>query len=293
MTIEISHLASVHPQAKIAEGVTIGPFCSVGPDVALGSGTRLDSHVVITGHTRVGRNNRFWPNCVIGAEPQDYSYTGAPTRLEIGDGNIFREGVTVHRGAEKEDCITRIGHNNMFMANAHVAHNCHIHDHVVLVNGVLLGGHVHVHDRAIISGNSVVHHFASIGTLAFISGGTRVPADVPPYMLAVGSDHCRIVTVNLVGLQRRGIPASTIAAIKRAHRLLYREHIPMREAKTRLTAELSETLPPEIDILFEFIGKQQAGKQGRAGEARRGSVVEQPTLNPAESSNTEPLRRSA
>jgi len=150
----------------------------VGPDVVLGDGCRLDSHVVISGHTSVGCNNRFFPHAVIGAEPQDYSYTGSPTRVLIGDDNVFREGVTVNRGAEKEDHVTRIGHRNLLMANSHVAHNCHIHDGVVLVNGVLLGGHVHVHDGAIISGNAVVHHFATLGTLAFV-GGTAGACAIP------------------------------------------------------------------------------------------------------------------
>src|SRR5262249_33525040 len=140
--------------------------------------------------------------CVIGAEPQDYSYSGSATRLEIGLGNTFREGVTVNRGAEKEDHVTRIGNGNLLMANCHVAHNCWLHNQVVLVNGVLLGGHVHVHDGAIISGNAVVHHFATLGTLSFVSGGCRVPADVPPYMLAAGCDNPRIINVNLVGMQR-------------------------------------------------------------------------------------------
>jgi UDP-N-acetylglucosamine acyltransferase len=202
MTRYISPLAQVDPRAEIADDVSIGPFCIVGPEVRLGTGCCLDSHVVIVGHTTIGCHNRFFPHCVIGAEPQDYSYTGAPTQLLIGDGNMFREGVTVNRGAEKEDGVTRIGNRNMLMSNAHVAHNCCIHDQVVLVNGVLLGGHVHVHDGAIVSGNAVVHHFATLGTLSFVSGGCRVPTDIPPYMLAAGSDDPRIVAVNLVGMQR-------------------------------------------------------------------------------------------
>src|SRR5437868_1657842 len=222
MAAFISHLAEVSPQAEIGADVHVGPFCIVGPHVRLGARSRLDSHVVLTGHTTIGVGNRFFPNCVIGAEPQDYSYAGSPTRVEIGDSNTFREGVTVNRGAEKEDHVTRIGSHNLLMANCHVAHNCRLHDHIVLVNGVLLGGHVHVHDWAIISGNSVVHHFASLGTVSFVGGGCRVTADVPPYMLAAGSDDPCIATVNVVGMERRGIPQVTIAVIRQAHRLLYR-----------------------------------------------------------------------
>src|SRR5579872_5064081 len=184
----ISPLAQVDPQAELGDDVYVGPFCLVGPDVRIGDRCQLDSHVVITGNSTIGADNRFFPHCVIGAEPQDYSYTGLPTRVEIGEGNTFREGVTVNRAAEKEDFVTRIGNSNLLMANCHVAHNCRLYDHVVLVNGVLLGGHVHVHDWAIVSGNTVVHHFATLGTISFVGGGCRVPTDVPPYMLAAGSD---------------------------------------------------------------------------------------------------------
>ena len=286
MATQISHLASVHPRAEIGDDVFIGPFCSVGPDVTIGSGCILDSHVVITGLTRVGRNNRFWPNSVIGAEPQDYSYSGAPTLVDIGDGNQFREGATVHRGAEKEDHCTRLGNNNMLMANAHVAHNCHIGNHVVLVNCVQLGGHVRIHDRAIISGCSVVHHFTTIGTLAFVGGASRVTSDIPPFMLAVGADHCRVLTINLVGMQRFGLSPAIISAVKRTHRLLFREHLSLTDARLRLTGELGADLPQEIEMLLEFVAQQQAGKQGRAGEARRNVVMEKASFK-------SPSRRAA
>ena len=206
---------------------------------------------------------------MIGAEPQDYSYSGSATRLEIGERNVFREGVTVNRGAEKEDHATRIGNGNLLMANCHVAHNCWLHDQVVLVNGVLLGGHVHVHDGAIVSGNAVVHHFATLGTLSFVSGGCRVPADVPPYMLAAGSDDPRIVNVNLVGMQRRGISDGTIAVIRQAHRLVYREHKKLEEIRDLFANELAGCLPIELVRFLDFLEKQRAGKNGRAGEIRR------------------------
>ena len=175
MDTNISPLSQVDPQARLGRGVVIGPFCVVGPQVSIGAGTVLRSHVVLTGNTTVGTDNQFWPHCVIGGDPQDVSWDDSDTEIQIGDNNIFREGVTVNRGAEKEDGITRIGNHNMFMANSHVAHNCRIYNNVILVNGVLLGGHVHVHDGAIVSGNSVVHHFSTVGRLSFISGGCRVP----------------------------------------------------------------------------------------------------------------------
>lgn len=269
MARTISSRAEVDHRAQIADDVEIGPFCFIGPDVILGPGCRLDSHVTIVGHTAVGAGNRFFPNCVIGAEPQDYAFSGAPTRVEIGEANVFREGVTVHRGAEKEDGITRIGNRNLLMANSHVAHNCHVHDNVVLVNGVLLGGHVHVHDFAIISGNAVVHHFATLGTLSFVSGGCRVPNDVPPYMLAVGSDDPRILTVNLVGMQRRGIAPETISRIRRVHRLIFREFKKLDSVRDEMLEEASGSLPIEVLRLLDFLDRQKDGRQGRQGEARR------------------------
>lgn len=274
MATRISSLADVSPQAELGPDVEIGPFCMIGPDVRIGAGCRFDSHVVVCGHTEIGCNNRFFSHCVIGGEPQDYSYSGSATRLEIGDDNVFREGVTVNRGAEKEDHVTRIGNRNLLMANSHVAHNCHLQDGVVLVNGVLLGGHVHVHDGAIVSGNAVVHHFATLGTLAFVSGGCRVPNDIPPYMLAAGSDNPRILAVNIVGMQRRGISSDTIAVIRKAHRLLYREHKPLEQVREFFANDHSGSFPIELMRLLDFVSRQQAGKQGRQGEVRRGKPAD-------------------
>lgn len=269
MATTISSLSQVDSRAKIGDGVVVGPFCVIGPDVTIGDNTVLDSHVSITGHTTIGCGNRFWPNAVIGAEPQDVSYSESPTYLEIGDHNLFREGVTVNRGAEKEDNTTRIGNNNMLMANAHVAHNCHVFNNVILVNGVLLGGHVHVHDGAIISGNSVVHHFTTVGRLAFVSGGCRVPHDIPPFMLAAGSDNPTIKTINLIGMRRAGFSEPTIRAIKKAHRLVFREHKTVDVAAELLAETLDGTIPLELTCLLEFIERQSQGNMGRAREAVR------------------------
>ncbi|WP_437204066.1 acyl-ACP--UDP-N-acetylglucosamine O-acyltransferase [Planctomicrobium sp. SH664] len=270
MSTQISPSAQVDRRAQLGENVFIGPFCVVGPNVSVGDGCHLDSHVTLTGHTTIGKENRFWPGSVIGGEPQDYSYhPGAPTTVEIGNGNQFREGVTVNRGAEKEDGCTRIGNHNLLMANAHVAHNCHIYDHAMLVNGVLLGGHVHVHDRAIVSGNSVVHHFATIGTLAFVSGGCRVPTDIPPYMLAAGSDNPEIKSINVIGMQRAGISAATIALVRQAQKMLFREHKPLDAVIAHFHAELNGTLPVELHKLINAIELQRKGKMGRAREAVR------------------------
>jgi UDP-N-acetylglucosamine acyltransferase len=269
MTAKISPLAHIEPGAQLGENVEIGPFCYVGADVTMGARNRLDSHVTIVGHTTIGEGNRFFPNSVIGAEPQDVGYSGAPTRLEIGDGNIFREGVTVNRGAEKEDGCTRVGHRNMLMANVHVAHNCRVFNNVILVNGVLLGGHVHVHDGAVVSGNSVVHHFATLGTLSFVSGGCRCPADNPPYMLLAGNDDPRVRTVNVVGMRRAGISEATVQIIKRAHRLVFREFKKPDEVWDIFENELEGVIPLELSTLLGALKQSQEGKNGRAREAIR------------------------
>ncbi len=282
METQISPLSQVDPRAQIGKGVVIGPFCVVGPNVCIGDATVLHSHVVLMGSTTVGQNNRFWPNCVIGGDPQDVSWQASDTEIVIGDNNIFREGVTVNRGAEKEDGVTRIGNNNMFMANSHIAHNCRIFNNVILVNGVLLGGHVHVHDGAIVSGNSVVHHFSTLGRLSFVSGGCRVPHDIPPFMLAAGSDDPTLKTINVVGMRRAGISNSTIDTIKDAFRLLYRRNRPLDEVRQHFHDTLQGTIPIELSMLLTFVENQRAGKLGRAREAVRNKPAAENHAIPAQ-----------
>ena len=269
MTVTVSRLADVHPAAHLAPGCHVGPFCSVGADVVLGEGCRLVSHVVLTGRTTAGAGNTFHPHTVIGGTPQDKTWSDdAQTSLEIGDHNEFREGVTVNRGAEKEDGVTRVGSRNLLMANSHVAHNCHVHNDTILVNGVLLGGHVHVQDRAVISGNSVVHHYSTVGTLAMVSGGCRVPHDVPPYMMAAGSDDPEIKTVNLVGMKRAGISNGSIRLVKRAFKLIFREAKTVAACRDILIAERDGLLPIEVARLLSFIDAQGEGRMGRQREGR-------------------------
>lgn len=269
MEPKISPLSQVDPAARLGKGVVVGPFCLVGPDVTIGDFTQLTSHVVIMGNTTLGMHNKLYPGCVIGGEPQDVSYQESQTQVIIGDHNLFREGVTVNRGAEKEDHITRIGNRNMFMANSHIAHNCRIFDDVILVNGVLLGGHVHVHDRAIVSGNTVVHHFSTIGRLSFISGGCRVPHDIPPFMLAAGSDNPTLKTLNIVGMRRAGISEDSIDVVKTAFRMYYRKNKTLDQVREYFDETLEGVIPIELAQLLQFIEAQRAGKLGRAREAVR------------------------
>ncbi|MEZ6126684.1 MAG: acyl-ACP--UDP-N-acetylglucosamine O-acyltransferase [Planctomycetaceae bacterium] len=269
MEAQISPLSQVDPAARLGKGVIVGPFCVVGPQVVIGDYTELKSHVVLSGRTSLGCHNKLYPGCVIGGEPQDVSFQESETEVRIGDNNLFREGVTVNKGAEKEDGITRIGDRNMFMANSHIAHNCRIFNDVILVNGVLLGGHVHVQDRAIVSGNTVVHHFSTIGRLAFVSGGCRVPHDIPPFMLAAGSDNPTLKTINIVGMRRAGISDSSIEVVRTAFRLLYRKRKSLEEVREHFDSELQGSIPFELAQLLKFIEDQRAGKLGRAREAVR------------------------
>lgn len=275
MESQISPMSEVHSSASIGKGVKIGPFCVVGPNVTIGDNTELQSHVVLNGRSTIGQRNRLFAGCAIGGEPQDISYQNTDTQVIIGDDNIFREGVTVNKGAEKEDGVTRIGNSNMFMANSHIAHNCHIFNKVILVNGVLLGGHVHVQDGAIVSGNTVVHHFSTLGRLSFVSGGCRVPHDIPPFMLAAGNDQPTLKTLNLVGMRRAGIKEESIQCIRSAFKMLYRKQKKLQYVRSHFEKKLNGVLPPELAELLQFITNQRAGRLGRARE----TVRNPPTTN--------------
>ncbi|MEX0725947.1 MAG: acyl-ACP--UDP-N-acetylglucosamine O-acyltransferase [Planctomycetaceae bacterium] len=288
MTTHVSPLADVHPRAELGNDVVVGPFCCIGPDVSIGDGTILESHVVIQGHTTIGERNRFFPHVTIGTEPQDLGYKNAPTHTEVGDDNLFREAVTIHRAADKEDGVTRVGSNNFFMVNAHVAHNCRVGSKIVLANNVLLGGHAHVQDGAVISGGCAVHQFTTIGTLAFMAGMARVTTDVPPYMMATGCDTPEIKTVNLVGMQRNGISDSTITLLKKAHRLLFRQTKQIDAVEEMFLQELDGIIPFEISNLFRFLRLQRAGKMGRGREALRNQHA-----SPGENHSDVSARRAA
>ena len=265
---KIHPLSDVHPAAVVGVGTVVGPFCTIGPEVVLGPNNRLDSHVVLSGPCDIGSGNRFWPGCVIGGEPQDKGWSDAPTGTTIGDDNQFREGVTVHRGAEKEDGLTKLGSRCLLMSNAHVAHNCVVGDDCMLVNGVLLGGHVHLHDGAIVSGNSVVHHFATLGTLAFVSGGGKLVRDLPPYMLSAGTDAPAVRTINLVGMRRAGIPEDAIRGVKLCHKLLYRSKKKIADIRAELEAKFGGTAPDAVENVLSFVEAQSGGRNGRGRDGK-------------------------
>jgi len=263
----IAHTAVVDPRAELDDDVRIGHHCVIGPHVKIGRGTRLENSVTLTGHTTIGRDNRFFPGCVIGAEPQDLSYQGSPTQVAIGDSNVFRECVTVNRGTEKDEGITRIGHQCYFMANSHIAHDCVVEDRVIMANTVMLGGHVRVEHDATLSGGVAIHHFASIGCYAFVSGLSRVLQDIPPFMLAEGFP-ARARCVNVVALKRKNFSTASIRAISEAHKLLYRSKVGVKHAREIL--QVNGQLMPELETLFAFIEESSLGKHGR-GRDRRSS----------------------
>jgi UDP-N-acetylglucosamine acyltransferase len=266
MSVIIAHTAVVDPRAILEEDVRIGPFCVIGPHVQIGRGSRLESHVTITGHTRIGAENHLHPGVVIGGEPQDLSYRGSPTRVELGDGNVLREHVTINRASEKEDGLTRIGNQGYFMTGSHVAHDCKVGDRVVMANNVMLGGHVHVASDAILSGGVGVHHFTSIGAYSFCGGLCRVVTDVPPFMLFEGVPG-RPRCVNVVGLKRNGFSQAAIRGINEAFRLIYRSKVGVTQAKQIL--QQSGSMDPAIDQLFEFLENQGQGRNGRGRDRRK------------------------
>ena len=254
----MSGAGSIDPRAAIAEGaklapdVEVGAYAIIGPDVEIGPGCRIGPHAVVTGWTRLGANNHVFQFASIGDAPQDKKYKGEPTRVEIGDGNVFREYVTVNRGTTHDKAFTRIGSDNLFMASSHVAHDCIVGSHCVFANLATLGGHVEVDDHVILAGFTGVHQFCKIGAHAFIANNTAVTRDVPPYVMAVGHP-AEPHSINATGLSRRGFSPEQVRNIKNAFRTLYREGLPLETAIGRLR-EAAAT-QPELVPFVEFIGR--------------------------------------
>jgi UDP-N-acetylglucosamine acyltransferase len=242
--------AVISPQARIAPDVEIGPFTVIGDHVEIGAGTWIGPHVVINGPTRIGAANKVFQFASLGDAPQDKKYNGEPTRLEIGDRNVFRESVTVNRGTTHDRGVTHIGNDNLLMAYSHVAHDCRLGDSIVMANCATLGGHVELGDWVTMGGLSAVHQFTKIGSHCFIAHNAAVTRDVPPYIMAVGRPAVPH-SVNSVGLQRRGFTPGQILNVRRAYRLLYRSGLKLREAIERL--EEVSAGQPEIAPFVEFI----------------------------------------
>ncbi|MGE4565221.1 MAG: acyl-ACP--UDP-N-acetylglucosamine O-acyltransferase [Victivallaceae bacterium] len=255
-------MPKIHPTSVVAAGailaddVEIGPLCYVGPHVKLGPGCRLIAQCNIDGYTTIGAGNVFFPFSAIGHCAQDHSVVpDAPTYLEIGDGNMFRENVTVHTGA-KPETKTVVGSGGMFMGCTHIAHNCVVGNHVIMVNSAGLAGHCEVGDRALISGLSGLHQFCRVGRLAIISGGSVFSKDIPPFMMAEGRNG-GVKMINLIGLKRAGFAEETITVIKHMHRLYYRSGLAPSNALKAIREEL-----PQIPEVLEFLTFCETSKKG-------------------------------
>ncbi|WP_323844809.1 acyl-ACP--UDP-N-acetylglucosamine O-acyltransferase [Microbulbifer magnicolonia] len=250
MQTNIHPTAIVDESAKIGTGVSVGPYTVVGPGVEIGDGCEIASHVVLSGPTRLGRNNRIYQFASVGQDTPDKKYRGEHTTLVIGDNNVIREGVTIHRGTVQDRGETTIGNDNLIMAYAHVGHDSVIGNNTILVNNVALAGHVVVRDWAILSGFSLVHQFCTIGEHAFTGMGAAIGKDVPAYVMVAGNP-AEAKTINAEGLRRRGFSRDDIALINKAYKIVYRRGLTMQEALEAL-AELREqsvVVQPWIDSL--------------------------------------------
>ncbi len=255
--MSIHPTAIVDPKSKVHPSCTIGPYCVIGPDVELGERCHLLSHVVIGGPSRIGAENRFYPFCSIGLAPQDISYKGEPTRLEIGDHNEIREFVTINRATAKGSGVTRVGSHNLVMAYTHIAHDCQIGDHIIMANAATLGGHVTVEDWATVGALCPVHHFVRIGKYAFIGGGTTITRDVLPFSKTSAERGTHAYGLNAVGLERRGFTKERIQKIHHAYRVLLASKLNTSQALERLKAETDRG--DDVDGLIQFIETSERG----------------------------------
>ena len=250
--------AIVHPGARIAEGVEIGPYAIIGEHVSLGKGTRIGPHAVIEGWTEIGENNTIFHLASVGAAPQDLKYRGEQTFLRIGNGNTIREFATLHLGTVTGDGETTVGDNNLFMAYSHVAHDCHVGSNVVMANSATLAGHVNVEDYAILGGLCAVHQFVTIGESVMIGGGTMVASDIPPYTILTGEGRdLKLRGLNSIGLKRRGIADESISSLKKAYKILALSGLKLAEAVEKMKAEVPTC--PEVEHFIRFIENSKRG----------------------------------
>ncbi len=261
---------AIHPTAlidrtaNVDSNVEIGAYTVVGPNVTIAAGCRIGPHAVIEGPTTIGRDNHIFQFASIGAEPQDLKYKGEPTRLEIGERNSFRENCTINRGTTKDQLVTRIGNDNLFMAGSHVGHDCVIGSHCVFANYATLGGHVEVGDWVHMGGFSGIHQFCRVGPHAFIANNTAVTRDVPPFIMAVGRP-AEPHSVNAEGLKRRGYTTEQIRAIRDAYKTLYRSGLKLAEALEELQQRVATY--PELEPFVAFLNDSSPRRE-RVGIVR-------------------------
>ncbi len=246
----------IDPKAKIAEGVIVGPYSIIGPQVSIGSGTIIESHVILRGPTKLGKNNHIFQFSTVGDGSPDKKYQGEPTKLIIGDDNIIREGVTIHRGTLQEKGITKIGNRNLLLAYTHVAHDCEIEDDVVLTNQAALAGAVKVGTGAILGGYAIVHQFCSIGPYSFCAMGSAVNKDIPAFVKVRGNP-AKPHGINVVGIKRLGFSNQAVEALKSAYRSTYRKRLTVEEALKEIKP-LTEKYE-EVALFSSSISKSTRG----------------------------------
>ena len=257
------HSAAIHStaiidsRAEVPSSCTIGPYCVIGPEVELGENCRLISHVAIEGPTKIGTDNAFFPFSAIGMAPQDTTYRGEPTRLEIGDHNEIREGVTISRGTVKGGGLTKVGSHTLIMAYAHIGHDSVIGDHCMLVNGATLGGHVTVEEWAVVGALCPVHQFVRIGAHSYIGGGTTITQDVLPFSMTSAARDTHAYGLNKVGLERRGFSAERIRKIHHAYKILLASKMNTSQALEKLKGEPG--LGEDVDMLIRFVEASERG----------------------------------
>lgn len=260
--------AVVEDGARLADDVSIGPFCRVGPEAVLEGGVRLESHVAVHGRTRIGAGTRIFPFASIGHQPQDLKYAGEASELFIGKNNVIRENVTMNPGTAGGGMVTRVGDNCLFMAGSHVAHDCALGNHVIMANGAVLGGHVSIGDFAILGGLSAVHQFVRIGAQAMIGGMSGVENDIIPFASAMGN-RARLGGLNLVGLKRRGFGRDDIHKLRAAYRELFAEGATLQERLAAVAARYADCAP--VRQVVDFLGQpSQRGVCLPAGAADDG-----------------------
>ncbi len=246
--------AIVHPGARLASDVAVGPYAVIGDEVEVDAGSSIGAHTVIQGPTRIGRDNRIFQFASLGEIPQDKKYRGERTALEIGNGNTIREFCTFNRGTVQDAGVTRVGDDNWIMAYVHIAHDCQVGSHTVFANNAQLAGHVHVGDHAVLGGFTGVHQYVHIGAHVITAVGTVVLQDIPPFVTAAGNT-AKPYGINSEGLKRRGFSAETIAQIKRAYKSLYRSGLSLEDARRDIATQLSQCA--ELKPLVEFLDESR------------------------------------
>jgi UDP-N-acetylglucosamine acyltransferase len=248
--------ALIDPKAELADDVEVGAYTTIGAKVRIDSGSKIRSHIVLTGRTTIGKNNEIFQFASIGEQPQDKKYAGEDTELIIGDNNMIRELCTFSRGSLQGGGVTRIGNNNWIMACVHIAHDCIIGNDIIMANNASLAGHVTIGNQAILSGYSLIHQFCSVGEHSFTSFASHVVKSIPPYVTVAG-ERARVKGINSEGLKRRGFTSEQISQVRRAYKVLYRESLSLEEATEKIKAMAVES--PEIEVLANFLDAAERG----------------------------------